>query len=88
MYSIFYIKLFGYKVKHMFVILTPFYNIAQGIASTAQVAIIYTEHCANIGALTLKLCAIVFVGFFLYSKIIFEIGVIKLWRLAHRVKKL
>lgn len=38
----------------MFVVLTPFYNIAQGMSSTAQVAIIYTIHCANIRALTLE----------------------------------
>lgn len=52
MYSIFYIQLFGYNVKHLFVVLTHFYNIAQGMSSTAQVAIIYTIHCANIRALT------------------------------------
>lgn len=75
---LFYIQLFGYNIKHMFVVLTPFYNIAQGMSSTAQVAIIYTIHCANIRALTLELCANVFVGFILYCKIILEIRVIKL----------
>lgn len=52
----------------MFVVLTPFYNIAQGMSSTAQVAIIYTIHCANIRALTLELCANVFVGFILVQQ--------------------